>query len=126
MTIRSGPAAAAGFPANSVEHALYGAARDRARVGELLDELCKGRLWLPLPDDGPVTDGHALTLPTVRYLDAEFIPAYTSARLLYEVLGRPGGYGGRRARDPQAGATCPPRWVGRCRTRWCRPRSLPG
>src|SRR5260370_10001486 len=88
MTIESGPAAAAGLPANGVEHALYGAARDRARVGELLDELCRGRLWLPLPDGGgPVTDGHALTLPTVRYLGAEFIPAFTSACQLNEVLG---------------------------------------
>ena len=90
MTIRSDPAAAAGSPANHVEHALHGAARDRARMGELLDALCQGRLWLPLPDDsGPVTDGHALTLPTVRYLDAEFIPAFTSAGRLNEVLGRP-------------------------------------
>ncbi len=90
MTIRSDPAAPTGFPANSVEHALNGAVRDRSRVGELLDELCHGRLWLPLPDDRPVTDGHALTLPTVRYLDAEFVPAFTSAGQLNEVLGSPG------------------------------------
>ena len=90
MTIRSDLAAPAGFPVNSVENALYGAVRDRTRVGELLDELCHGRLWLPLPDDRPVTDGHALTLPTVRYLDAEFVPAFTSAGQLREVIGRTG------------------------------------
>ncbi|HUK71890.1 MAG TPA: SseB family protein [Streptosporangiaceae bacterium] len=88
MTIRSEAAAPAGFPANSVENALFAAVRDRTRVGELLDELCHGQLWLPLPDGRPVTDGHALTLPTVRYLDAEFIPAFTSAGQLNEVVGQ--------------------------------------
>jgi len=73
--------------ANGLEHALSAAARDRARVAELLAELSRSRLWLPLPDDGgPVTDGHALTLPTVRYLDDEFVPAYTSAGQLNRVL----------------------------------------
>jgi SseB protein N-terminal domain/SseB protein C-terminal domain len=95
MTIRSEPAAeapfAAGFPANAVERALSAAAKDRTRVGELLDELAGSRLWLPLPDDGgPVTDGHALTLPTVRYLDDDFVPAFTSASLLKAVLGADG------------------------------------
>ncbi len=90
MTIRSEPpAAVAGFPANGVEHALAAAIKDGTRVRELLDELCHSRLWIPLPaDGGPVTDGHALTLPTVRYLDAEFVPAFTSARQLNEVMGR--------------------------------------
>ena len=101
MTIRSDPAAPAGFPANSVERALYGAARDRTRVGELLDELRHGRLWLPLPQDGPVTDGDALKLPTVRYLDAEFIPAFTSAGQLNEALGR-------RGRDMAGGGAADP------------------
>ena len=101
MTIRSDPAAPAGVPANSVERALYGAARDRTRVSELLDELRHGRLWLPLPQHGPVTDGDALKLPTVRYLDAEFIPAFTSAGQLNEVLGRRDpDMAGRAGADP--------------------------
>jgi SseB protein N-terminal domain/SseB protein C-terminal domain len=87
MTIRSEPAAAAGFPANGVEHALAAAIKDGTRVHELLDELCHSRLWIPLPaDGGPVTDGHALTLPTVRYLDAEFVPAFTSLRQFSQVV----------------------------------------
>ena len=67
----------------TIEHALTAAAEDPARVTDLLDELSRGRLWLPLPDDdGPVTDGSAVTLPTVTYRGAEFVPAFTSAREL--------------------------------------------
>jgi SseB protein N-terminal domain/SseB protein C-terminal domain len=66
-----------------IEHALAAAAQDPARVTDLLDELSRGRLWLPLPDDErPVTDGSAVTLPTVTYHGAEFVPAFTSAREL--------------------------------------------
>ena len=120
MTIRSDPAAPAGFPANSVERALYGAARDRTRVGELLDELRHGRLWLPLPQDRPVTDGDALKLPTVRYLDAEFIPAFTSAGQLNEVLGRRGpDMAGGGSRGPEPG-TCGPGRTGAARGRGSR------
>jgi hypothetical protein len=62
-----------------IEHALAAAAQDPARVTDLLDELSRGRLWLPLPDDKrPVTDGSAVTLPTVTYHGAEFVPAFTS------------------------------------------------
>jgi hypothetical protein len=70
--------------ASAVERALAAAVIDSAKVGDLLDELSRGRLWLPLPDDGrPVTDGSALNLPIVTYLGSEFVPAYTSAgRLL--------------------------------------------
>jgi len=94
MKTPSDRAALAGLPANRVEHALHGAVRDRRRIGELFDELRQGRLWLPLPDDGtPVTDGHALTLPTVRYLGAEFVPAFTSAGQLSETRGRGLGFG---------------------------------
>jgi hypothetical protein len=68
---------------DGVEQALAAAAKDGERVGELLDELSRGRLWLPLPDDGgPVTDGSAIQLPTVVYLGAEFVPAFTSAERL--------------------------------------------
>jgi hypothetical protein len=67
----------------TIENALAAAARDPARVTDLLDELIRGRLWLPLPDDErPVTDGSAVTLPIVTYLGAEFVPAFTSAREL--------------------------------------------
>ncbi len=67
----------------AIEHALMAAAEDPARVTDLLDELSRGRLWLPLPDDErPVTDGSAVTLPTVTYQGAEFVPAFTSAREL--------------------------------------------
>jgi type III secretion system (T3SS) SseB-like protein len=66
-----------------VEDALAIAVKDHDRVADLLDELRRGRLWLPLPDgDGPVTDGSAVHLPTVTYLGAEFVPAFTSASRL--------------------------------------------
>jgi hypothetical protein len=68
----------------AVEHAFTAATRDADRIGDLLEALSHGRLWLPLADDGrPVTDGSAVNLPTVIYLGSEFVPAYTSAdRLL--------------------------------------------
>ena len=55
-----------GADASAVERALAAAVADGTRLGELLDALSRGRLWVPLPDDGhPVTDGSAVTLPTV-------------------------------------------------------------
>ena len=72
-----------------IEHALAAAVKDPARVTDLLDELSRGRLWLPLPDDErPVTDGSAVLLPTVTYLGSEFVPAFTSARQLAAWYGR--------------------------------------
>jgi SseB protein N-terminal domain len=66
-----------------IEHALTAAAKDPARVTDLLDELSRGRPWLPLPDDErPVTDGSAVLRPTVTDLGSEFVPAFTSARQL--------------------------------------------
>jgi hypothetical protein len=66
-----------------IEQALAAAAKDPDRVTDLLDELSRGRLWLPLPtDERPVTDGSAVVLPTVTYLGAEFVPAFTSAHEL--------------------------------------------
>jgi hypothetical protein len=81
------PAAAGRSPAgpqdDGVEQALAAATKDGDRASELLDELSRGRLWLPLPDDGgPVTDGSAIQLPTVVYLGSEFVPAFTSAERL--------------------------------------------
>jgi hypothetical protein len=72
----------------AIEHALGAAIKDPDRVTDLLDELSRGRLWVPLPDDRPVTDGSAVLLPTVTYLGAEFVPAFTSARQLASWLGR--------------------------------------
>jgi hypothetical protein len=65
-----------------IEDALAAAAKDHDRVTDLLDQLRRARLWLPLPDGGPVTDGSAVLLPTVTYLGAEFVPAFTSAERL--------------------------------------------
>ena len=79
-----------GGPAEgAVERALAAAIRDAGRIGDLLDELSRGRLWLPLPDDGPVTDGSAVHLPTLTYLGASFVPAFTSAARLRESIPRP-------------------------------------
>jgi hypothetical protein len=82
------PAAGPSAPAEPVEQALAAAVQDADRIGELLDALRSARLWLPLPEDGrPVITGGAVILPTVSYLGSEFVPAYSSARLL-ERFGR--------------------------------------
>jgi hypothetical protein len=79
---------------DAVAHALAAAVKDSDRISDLLDELSRGRLWLPLPDDGgPVTDGSAVQLPTVIYLGSEFVPAFTSADLLASFAGVSGGTG---------------------------------
>src|SRR6266702_2730575 len=77
----------------TIEHALAAAAKDPDQVTDLLDELSRGRLWVPLPDARPVTDGSAVMLPTVTYLGAEFVPAFTSAARL-------AGWPGRIAAPP--------------------------
>jgi hypothetical protein len=84
----------------AIEHALAAAAKDPDRASDLLDELSRGRLWVPLPDDRPVTDGSAVLLPTVTYLGAEFVPAFTSASRLASWLGRSGT--GRSGAAPQS------------------------
>jgi len=73
----------------AIEHALAAAAKDPDQVTELLDELSRGRLWVPLPEARPVTDGSAVMLPTVTYLGAEFVPAFTSAGRLASWLAQP-------------------------------------
>ena len=79
---------------DAVAHALAAAVKDSDRISDLLDELSRGRLWLPLPDDGgPVTDGSAVQLPTVIYLGSEFVPAFTSADLLASFAGVSSGAG---------------------------------
>jgi hypothetical protein len=85
----------------AIEHALAAAAKDPDRAADLLDELSRGRLWVPLPDDRPVTDGSAVLLPTVTYLGAEFVPAFSSAPRLASWLGRSGpGRPGTAPRSP--------------------------
>ena len=85
-----------GADASAVERVLAAAVRGGARVGDLLDEISGGRLWVPLPDDGrPVTDGSAVTLPVVTYLGSDFVPAFTSAGRL------PGSAAGLRAQPPR-------------------------
>ena len=82
IAVAAGPVAPSA-PGEPVEQALAAAVEDADRVGELLDALRSARLWLPLPEDGrPVVTGTAVTLPTVSYLGSEFVPAYSSARLL--------------------------------------------
>ncbi len=84
-----------GHAEGAVERALATAIRDAGRIGDLLDELSRGRLWLPLPDDGrPVTDGSAVNLPTLTYLGTLFVPAFTSAARLRGTIPRPRTPGG--------------------------------
>src|SRR6266851_7575743 len=73
----------------AIEHALAAAIKDPDQVTDLLDELSRGRLWVPLPDARPVTDGSAVMLPTVTYLGAEFVPAFTSAGRLAGWMAQP-------------------------------------
>jgi SseB protein N-terminal domain/SseB protein C-terminal domain len=90
MTILTDDSTAGEHAQEAVERALAAAITDSSRIGDLLDELSRGRLWLPLPDDGrPVTDGSAVTLPTVTYLGSEFVPAFTSAARLRGSVPRP-------------------------------------
>lgn len=67
----------------SVEQVLTAVVKDPERMSDLLDELARARLWIPLPvGRRPVTDGSAVALPTVIYLGAEFVPCFTSIQRL--------------------------------------------
>jgi hypothetical protein len=67
----------------AVEQVLAAVIKDDSRMNDLLDELARARLWIPLPaDKGPVTDGSSVALPTVTYLGAEFVPCFTSVQRL--------------------------------------------
>jgi type III secretion system (T3SS) SseB-like protein len=67
----------------AVEQALTAVTKDAGRMGDLVWELARARLWVPLPAGrGPVTDGSAVILPTVTYLGAEFVPCFTSVQRL--------------------------------------------
>lgn len=75
-----------------LEKTLVALAGDDGRICDLLDELARARVWIPLPDRRePVTDGSAVDLPVVTYLGADFVPCFTSS-------GRLARYSGRRAR----------------------------
>ena len=73
----------------TVEQVLAAVVEDPGRLDDLLDELARARLWVPLPAGGPITDGSAVALPTVTYLGAEFIPCFTSVQRLSCWPGRP-------------------------------------
>lgn len=70
---------------DAVERAFEVAVRDGARLGDLLDALATGRLWVPVTLGGhgrrALAEG-AVRLPTVRYLGDTFVPGYTSAARL--------------------------------------------
>src|SRR5215472_14881099 len=67
----------------AVEQVLTAVIKDPDRMDDLLDELARARLWVPLPAGRkPVTDGSAVALPTVTYLGAEFVPCFTSIQRL--------------------------------------------
>jgi SseB protein C-terminal domain/SseB protein N-terminal domain len=66
-----------------VEQVLTAAIKDPERMDDLLWELARARLWVPLPAGRrPVTEGSAVALPTVTYLGAEFVPCFTSIQRL--------------------------------------------
>jgi len=75
---------------DTVERAFEAAVRDRSRLGDLLDALAAGRLWVPvqLGTGGrrALAEG-AVRLPTMRYLGDTFVPGYTSATRLLRAAG---------------------------------------
>jgi hypothetical protein len=94
--------------ADLVDKALAAVAGDPDGTSALLDELSRGRVWVPLPaGEHPVTDGSSVELPTVTYLGAEFVPCFTSARRLAAW----GSAGGAPARQQSAGNRMAPHIV---------------
>lgn len=88
----------------AVEQVLAAVVKDGDRMNDLLDELARARVWVPLPGDGTaVTDGSSVALPTVTYLGAEFVPCFTSVRHLDAWPEEPAGSGQRRAQRRQGG-----------------------
>jgi hypothetical protein len=66
-----------------VEQVLAAVIKDAERMDDLLWELARARLWVPLPAGRrPVTEGSAVALPMVTYLGAEFVPCFTSIQRL--------------------------------------------
>jgi hypothetical protein len=99
--LRAGPGSCS---CDVIEQAITAAADDPERLGDLLAELGRTRLWLPLPDGpGPVTDGSAIFLPVITWVPdtaappgaprgavppgdscggTDFVPAFTSVQRL--------------------------------------------
>jgi hypothetical protein len=84
----AGHQAGAGYSScEGVEQAITGAADDPGRLPDLIAELARARLWLPLPDGPkPVTDGSAVLLPVITWVSGtvgtDFVPAFTSVQRL--------------------------------------------
>jgi hypothetical protein len=75
----------------AVERALAAVVADPAQLPGLLTELATTRLWVPLPDRRqPFTDGAAVRLPVIGYLDTEFVPCFTSVQRLSAWADLPG------------------------------------
>jgi hypothetical protein len=84
----------------AVERALATVVADPAQLPGLLTELATTRLWVPLPDRRqPFTDGSAVRLPVIGYLDTEFVPCFTSVQRLSAWADLPGAAGQVRAGD---------------------------
>lgn len=94
----------------AIASAIGGAAAGgMAGIEDLLDELARARLWVPLPDGPkPVTDGSAVSLPVIMSLEGEMVPAFTSVQRLgawadprrRRSQGVPGGAVPEGGRDP--------------------------
>lgn len=83
--LASGAAPAGYSSCEVVEQAITAATADPRRVADLLVELGRARLWLPLPDGpGAVTDGSAVVLPVITSVPhrTDFVPAFTSVQRL--------------------------------------------
>jgi hypothetical protein len=79
----AGRARAAFSSCEAVEQAVAAALADAGRLAQLLTELARARLWLPLPDGPrPVTDGSAVVLPVIACAGTDFVPAFTSVQRL--------------------------------------------
>ena len=80
----AGPAQAVAYSScEVVEQAIAAALGDAGRLAQLLTEMARARLWLPLPDGPrPVTDGSDVVLPVLTCAGTDFVPAFTSVQRL--------------------------------------------
>ena len=58
-----------------IERALATVARDPGELPWLMTELAASRLWVPLPDTRPFTDGSVVQLPLISYQGGDFVPS---------------------------------------------------
>ena len=76
------------YTCEAVEQAIMAAlgesaSDEEARLDDLLAELARARLWLPLPDGRSVTGGSAVALPVITSEEGDgFVPAFTSVQRL--------------------------------------------